>query len=366
MPALTGLKVLDLSRLLPGPYLTLLLADLGAEVTKVEDPEGGDYVRHVPPMVELPGTGEVGALFAVLNRGKRSLALDLRQAGDRERLLALVEGADVLVESFRPGVMERLGLDLPTLHARNPKLLLLSLSGWGQEGPLAKRAGHDLGYLARTGALGLGGAQPGLPAFPGVQMADVGGALLAAVALLAALHERQRTGVGKRIDVALADAGLAFALPALAQQLLLAGKEEVPARGDDLLSGGVPSYGLYATSDGGTLAVAALEPKFWLGLCAALGRPDLETGGLVRGEEAKRVRAELSGIFQTKTLAEWEAFFAPLDLCVEPVREGSTPLGDAHLAARGFVEETPWGRAMRMPLTDAVLAGGVPPKLGGG
>lgn len=332
MGALTGLKILDLSRLLPGPYCTLLLADLGADVVKVEDPEsGGDYLRHMPPM-----KGDINAMFVALNRNKRSIALDLKQPAHAEAFKKLLATYDVVVESFRPGVMERLGLGYAQLAELNPRVILLSLSGYGQEGPLARRAGHDMNYLARGGVLGLGGDPQGLPALPGVQLADIGGALLGAVALLAAVNERHQTGKGRHLDVALADAGLAFLQPHLGARLLL-GEEGAPLRrGRELLSGGSPVYSLYRTKDGRALSVAALEPKFWSGFCQALGRPDLEASAYALGDEAEGVRKEVAGLVAARTLAEWEAFLADKDVCVEPVREGDEVLEDAYFKARGF------------------------------
>jgi crotonobetainyl-CoA:carnitine CoA-transferase CaiB-like acyl-CoA transferase len=346
MGALSGLKVLDLSRLLPGPYLTLLLADAGADVVKVEEPGRGDYLRHTPPFTP----DDRSALFVALNRNKRSVCLDLRSPDGAAALKALVGSYDILVESFRPGVMDRLGLGYAALSALNPRLLYLSLSGYGQTGPLAQRAGHDLGYLARAGALGLGGDPAGLPEVPGVQLADLGGAMLGCIAILAAVIERQSTGVGKHLDVALADAGFAFAQPHLAARLLRGPDAPPLQRGDEMLTGGVPSYQVYRTKDGRALAVAALEPKFWEGLCRALDRPEMAHLPYATGADGARVKAELSGIFATRTQAEWEAFFAPLDLCVEPVREGDEAFADAYLLARGFRREGPDGTELLTPL----------------
>jgi alpha-methylacyl-CoA racemase len=335
MGALDGLKILDLSRLLPGPYLTLLLADLGADVVKVEDPaSGGDYLRHLPPQ-----KGEHNAMFVALNRNKRSIALDLKQPAHREAFLQLLPTYDVVVESFRPGVMDKLGLGFATLSQSNPRVILLSLSGWGQQGPLAKRAGHDLNYLARTGVLGLGGDPRGLPVQPGIQVADVGGSLLGATALLAAVIERVRTGKGKHLDVALADAGVAFMQPHLGARLAM-GEEGTPlARGGELLSGGSPVYAIYRTRDGRGLAVGALEPKFWSGFCEAVGRPELEGKAFVLGAEGKEVRRAVEEVVAARTLAEWEVFLADKDLCIEPIREGDEVLADAFFTARGLTRQ---------------------------
>ena len=335
MSALGGLKILDLSRLLPGPYLTLLLADLGAEVVKVEDPEsGGDYLRHMPPM-----KGEQNAMFLALNRNKRSIALDLKKPAQAEAFKKLLAHYDVVVESFRPGVMQKLGLGYEALAQVNPRVILLSLSGYGQEGPMAKRAGHDLNYLARAGVLGLGGDPDGLPAMPGVQVADIGGALLGATALLAAVIERQATGKGRHLDVALADAGIAFLQPHLGARLLMGEEGQPLSRGRELLSGGTPVYGLYRTRDGRALSVGALEPKFWSGFCQAIGKPELETRAYVLGDEAEGVRAQVAEVIAGRTLAEWEAFFAEKDICVEPVREGDEVLADSYFVARKLTRQ---------------------------
>ncbi|MBJ6764240.1 CoA transferase [Myxococcaceae bacterium JPH2] len=332
---LAGLRVLDLSRLLPGPYATLVLADLGALVDKVEDPEGGDGTRHMPPQRD----GE-GALFYGLHRNKRSLTLNLKTPEGRGALLRLVEHYDVLVESFRPGVMEKLGLGEATLRARNPRLIVCSISGYGQTGPDRLKAGHDLNYVARAGLLGYGGAADGAPAFPGVQMADIGGgSLFALVGILAALHERARTGVGRFVDVSMADGALAFLHLHLAARLFV-GSEGAPlARGREPLNGGYPCYGLYRTADDRWLAVGALEPKFFAALLARLGRPELLEDAYVPGEASARVRAELEHLFASQPLATWQERLAGSDFCVEPVAEGDDVLSDAQLRSRGlFVE----------------------------
>jgi crotonobetainyl-CoA:carnitine CoA-transferase CaiB-like acyl-CoA transferase len=337
MPSLplTGLRVLDLSRLLPGPYATLVLADLGATVDKVEEPEGGDYVRQMPPQRD-----GVGALFYGLNRNKRSLTLNLKSPEGREALKRLARHYDVLVESFRPGVMDKLGVGEAVLRAENPRLIYCAISGYGQTGPDRLKAGHDLNYVARAGLLGYGGEAGGAPAFPGVQMGDIGGgSLFALVGILAALHERERTGVGRFVDVSMTDGALAFLHMHLAARLFM-GEEGAPLqRGREALNGGFACYGLYRTADDRWLAVGALEPKFFAAVCARLGRKDLLEGAYSRGEEAERVKAELTRIFASQPMAHWRERFGGLDLCVEPVAEGDEVLADAQLRARGlFVE----------------------------
>ncbi|HEY3449825.1 MAG TPA: CaiB/BaiF CoA-transferase family protein [Myxococcales bacterium] len=321
--ALEGIRVLDLSRLLPGPYCTLLLADLGADVVKVEDPGGGDYLRHLPP-----SAGELSALFHALNRGKRSVAVDLKSREGVDVFLKLLAKADVVVESFRAGAMERLGLGWKTIEQIAPRVVLCSVGGYPASGPLAARAGHDLNYLARSGLLGYGGEpEGGPPAMPGGQMADVGGALMAAVGILAALQERQRTGRGRKVEVSLYESAFAFLHMHLGGRLAM-GEAGAPLSRGDTLNGGVACYRVYRTKDGRWLSVAALEPKFWVALCTALGREDLANEGWATGEEGRKVRAEMERIVAERTLAEWEQFLADKDLCCEPVREGDEVLSD--------------------------------------
>jgi alpha-methylacyl-CoA racemase len=332
---LSGLKVLDLSRLLPGPYATLVLADLGATVDKVEDPDGGDYIRQMPPLRE-----DESALFYGLNRNKRSLTLNLKSAEGREALLRLASGYDVLVESFRPGVMDKLGVGWSALHARNPRLIFCSISGYGQTGPDRLKAGHDINYAARAGVLGYGGRADGAPAFPGVQLGDIGGgSLFALVGILAALHERERTGQGRFVDVSMTDGAVAFLHMHLAARLAMGEHGQPLRRGREALNGGYACYGLYRTSDNRYLAVGALEPKFFAGVCEVLGRPDLLADAYDTGEAGERVKAELSRLFAEHPLAYWKERFAKADVCVEPVLEGDEVLEDSQLRARGlFVE----------------------------
>ncbi|MES2637979.1 MAG: CaiB/BaiF CoA-transferase family protein [Myxococcota bacterium] len=283
--------VIDLSRLLPGPFATLCLQGLGARVVKVEDPNGGDFVRHVPPRL-----GEHGAWFSALNRGKRSVALDLKLPEGRDALLALLADADVLVESFRPGVLTRLGLDPLALRARFPRLVIASLTGWGQTGPYAQLPGHDIGFLSIAGLLGH--ADPGVPK---LQWADLAaGGLAAALRITGALLDRARTGDGAWLDIAMLDGLIGLQQTQFAQ--LAAG-----APPDELLTGGVPAYGLYRCADGGWVSVAALEPQFMAVLRAAT--PDLTAEGLQRlfGSAARDVWLERLGgacVVPVLTLAE--------------------------------------------------------------
>ena len=326
---LSDLRVLDLSRLLPGPYATLVLAALGARVDKLEDPAGGDYLRNLPPIVDGRSV-----LFESVNRGKRSLALDLKSVAGKNVFRRLVQRYDLLVEGFRPGVMERLGLSYDQLQAQNPRLIYCSLSGYGQTGPDRLKVGHDLNYIARAGVLGYGGAPGGPPAMPGVQIADVGSALSALVGLLSALHQRNRTGQGCYLDIALNEAALAFLYPHLATRLATGAAGPALSRGTDLLNGGNANYNLYRTADGRYLSVGAVEPKFFLELCTRLGKPHLPRLADGSAESEARIRNELAQIFSTQSLSEWVTHFAGSQCCVEPVYEGDEVLSDPQLLSR--------------------------------
>ncbi|HSP20295.1 MAG TPA: CoA transferase, partial [Myxococcaceae bacterium] len=316
--------MLDLTRLAPGPYATLVLADLGAEVLKLEPPEG-DATRAMPP-------GADGELFAALNRGKRSVALDLKRPGAVDAVLRIAARCDVLVEGFRPGVLERLGLGHAALLARFPRLVLCAVSGFGQTGPDRGRAGHDLGYVARAGLLSMGG-RDGAPAIPGPQVADVGGAWVAVSGILAALLARATSGRGRLVDVSLVEAATSFAALHLGPALL---GVPVPPAGQGALDGGLPSYGLYRTADDRWLAVAALEPKFFAALCGRLGLGDLTDEAYGGGEAAARVHATLERTVAAATLAQWRERLAGLDACVEPVLLPAEVCTDAHLVDRGL------------------------------
>jgi alpha-methylacyl-CoA racemase len=328
MTALQDVRVLDLTRLLPGPFCTLLLADLGADVIKVEDTDGGDYLRWMPPLV-----GEYSAIFHPLNRNKRSVALNLKSAGGRDAFLQLAAGADVVVESFRPGVMDRLGVGYDELHARNPRLVVCSISGYGQDGPYRDRAGHDLNYAALAGVLSLSSGEDGTPAMPGVQVGDLGaGALHAAVAILAALHERARTGAGQHCDIAMLDGLVSWMAPHAA--LYFAG-EEVPHARTLTLNGRNPCYRIYPCADG-HLSVGALEPKFWQAFVEAIGLPHLAGDGLADGERGRRVGAQVEAVLLQRTRAEWAEQFAGRDVCCEPLLTVDEVFEDPQVRHRGL------------------------------
>ncbi len=335
---LSGLRVLDLTRLLPGPALSMHLADLGADVIKVEDTGDGDYMRSFPPLARNADGMPINAAFENVNRGKRSICLDLKQSRGRELLLKLAGTADALVEGFRPGVMDRLGLGWPALHDCNPKLVFCSLTGYGQTGPLALRAGHDLNYCAMTGVLDQIRAE-GRPAMSNLQIGDLlGGTLTALSALLAALLGAQRSGRGSRVDVAMTDGLLAHHI--FPHGDLDAGR--TPVAGETLLTGGAPCYRIYETADGQHLAVGALELKFWQAFCDVAGLSDLRdqhwARGLAPGSAASHGIAErVAARLREKTRAEWETVFADVDACVTPLLTPAEALAHPHHHARGLV-----------------------------
>ncbi|WP_295999885.1 CaiB/BaiF CoA-transferase family protein [Rugamonas sp.] len=330
---LAGIRVLDLTRLLPGPAATMHLADMGAHVIKIEDPGAGDYARAMGPVRK-----EVSQFFVAVNRGKQFIRLDLKDAAQREQLLAMVEQADVLVESFRPGVMEKLGLDWPRLRQRNPKLVMCSISGYGQDGPYAQLAGHDINYIGYAGMLEQSAGADGVPVLSNLQVGDLlGGAQSALQGMLAALVAVKMGGAGRHVDVSMTDAVLAHnVMPLVA---INDGRAAVPGRA--LLTGGVPCYNVYRTSDGRHMAVGALELKFWRACCDVLERPDLkprhwQLGQEIGGADALALKAELDAIFGARTLAEWSALFEPADCCVTPVLRTAEALEHPLFKARAM------------------------------
>jgi crotonobetainyl-CoA:carnitine CoA-transferase CaiB-like acyl-CoA transferase len=336
MPALDDVRVLDLTRLLPGPFCTLLLADFGADVIKVEDTTGGDYMRWMPPLVD-----EYSVMFHPINRNKRSLAIDLKNALGREVFLHLAATADVVVESFRPGVMDRLGIGEAALRVVNPRIVLCSISGYGQDGPFRDRAGHDLNYAAIAGALLLGGTEHGGPAMPGLQVGDLGGgALDAALAIMIALHHAARTGHGQHCDVSMVD-GLVSWSAVHASQLFATG--ETPPPGEGLLTGRYPCYRIYPCADG-YLSVGALEPKFWREFVEVIGLAELADNGLVDGEEGRRTVAAVETVLRARTRAQWEETLAGHDVCVEPILDIGETFEHPQVRSRGMRLEPGDGR----------------------
>ena len=349
---LADVKLLDLSRLLPGGFCSLLLADFGAEVLKVEDTGMGDYLRWSAPRYEGPDESAGSALFLALGRGKRSIRLNLKDESGSEVLIRLVREHDVLLESFRPGVMERLGVGYERLREENPGLVYCAITGYGQTGPCTARSGHDINYLALNGLLGLTGEAGGPPVQSAGQIADVGGgALMGAFGILAALRERERSGHGQLVDVSMFDGSLSW-LALVAAKYLCDG--ERPARGGLELAGRLICYRPYACKDG-WVALGALEPKFWRAWCRGVAREDLvESQFDAPGSDA---HAEVERIFLERTREEWREFASRHDCCLEPVLGLDEALDSELVRARDMVLE------LAQPGADGVRLIGVPVKL---
>lgn len=365
---LNGITVLDLTRLLPGPYCTQQLAQLGATVIKIEDPNGGDYARSLSP-----------ELFALVNRGKQSIALDLRKTTDQEQFKALVKDADVVVESFRPGVMKKLGCDYQTLKTFNPKLVYAAITGYGQDGPYAERAGHDMNYLATAGVLDQIGTAGAAPSLSNVQIADLaGGAMNAAIGILAAVIGAQRSGHGEFVDVSMTDGALAMNTVALAT-INQTGK--APRRGDDMLSGALPNYRVYKCRDGRHLAIGALEPQFFIRVLngvwdsvpspirgtidkllkaaqqpakksksqktkssknnnAKLQQISVMLNDPIKGKLLlKPIHWALTAAFKAKTRDQWDQWFADKDACVSAILTPAEAIKHPLFAARDMIGE---------------------------
>ena len=317
-----GLRVLDLTRLLPGPVAALRLAEMGADVLKIEAPGAGDPTRTMMQASSDRVAGRPGAFYRMVNRGKRETRLDLKSEAGRTVLRALAGEADVVIESFRPGVMERLGLGYESLRALNPKLVYCAITGYGSTGPYAQHAGHDLNYIAYAGVLEQLASRESAPILPNFQIADLlGGALSAVTQILAALWHVARGGNGRFIDVSMTHATYANNFVA---QVSLANDGAAPPAGGALLNGGVPCYNLYRTQDGRWLAVGALELKFWETLCHALDRPEWafrhwSVGQAIGGPDAVALTQELAGVIASRPLKEWVTLLEPLECCVSPV-----------------------------------------------
>lgn len=340
---LSGLRILDLTRLLPGPLATQHLADYGAEVIKVEDTGAGDYARTMGAMA-----GESSYFYQVVNRNKKSVRLDLKAAEGRALFLRLVESADIVIEGFRPGVMDKLGLGYAVLSAVNPRLVMCSITGYGQTGPYAQRAGHDINYIGYAGVLDQIGTAGGAPAIPNLQIGDLlGGTMAAVVGVLVALVEARASGRGRHVDVAMTDAALAHAIFPLVEVLA---HGTVRARGEDMLTGGVPCYGVYETADGRHMAVGALEEKFWFLLCDTLGCEGLKPAHLDTGDAGARARDALSAIFRSRSQQEWSVLFDGVDCCVTPVLRLEESLDNPQVLARGMVQEVAGVRQFGPPV----------------
>lgn len=332
---LRGIRVLDLTRLLPGPVATRHLADMGAHVIKIEEPGMGDYARYMGTV-----RNEVSQFFVAVNRGKEFLRLDLKEATDRQRLLQMVTESDVLVESFRPGVMDRLGLGWEQLKQRNPALVMCAISGYGRNGPFADLAGHDINYIGYAGMLEQNVTADGVPALCNLQVGDLlGGAQSALQGILAALLAVKMGGPGRFVDISITDSVFAHNIMPLAA---INNSGEPAKPGKDLLSGGVPCYNIYRTSDDRFMAVGALEAKFWELCCNVLERPDLKNkhwsrGQQIGGAEAMAVKAELETIFRQQTISVWIERFSRADCCVTPVLRMDEALSHPLFIQRGMV-----------------------------
>lgn len=325
---LSGIRVLDLTRLLPGPYATLLLADLGADVLKIEEPRLGDPVRAVPPFREGRS-----ARFEALNRNKKSLTLDLKKPEGLRVFYKLVERSDVVVEGFRPGVAGRLGIDYERVRAVNPRIVYCSLSGYGQTGPYRDHVGHDINYVARAGLLSLTGYPE--PAVPGVPIADMAGAMFAAFSIVSALLARERSPSreGFYLDVSLTDAVISWLSLHFAETLTT---RRAVRPEEQVLTGAYPCYALYETKDGGRLAVGALEEKFWQRLCEALGVPEFSSHQFDPQKRAK-IFSKLREIFRSKTREEWLRELDPREVPVAPLLSLEEVAQDEHVRARGLL-----------------------------
>ncbi|MEK6277041.1 MAG: CaiB/BaiF CoA-transferase family protein [Actinomycetota bacterium] len=353
---LSDVKVLDLTRLLPGGFCSLLLADFGADVLKVEDTGGGDYVRWAPPYYgdeEHQELGTRSALYLALNRGKRSIRLNLKEEAGREALLKLVGQYDVVLESFRPGVLDRLGVGYEQMREANPGIIYCAITGYGQTGTHTARAGHDMNYLGLTGLLGMTGERGGRPIQAAGQIADIGGgALMAAFGVMAALHERRRSGEGQLVDVSMTDGALSW-LAMEAGRYFCDGT--VTRRGEHQLAGALICYYPYEASDG-WVTCGALEPKFWAAFCNGVERPDLiEKQFEAPGSEAWGQVAE---IFRSRSREEWRAFNDQHDAMIEPVLDLDEALDSELVKAREMVVE------LEQPHLGAVRQLGIPIKLG--
>lgn len=310
MQALTGIRVLDMSRLLPGPYCTMLLADFGAEVIKIEEPGKGDYSRSFPPFLK-----DFGYWHLQLNRNKQSVVLNLKSEEGKKIFLELVKTADVVVESYRPGVLKKLGVDYEAAAKVNPKIIYCSLSGYGSKGPLAHKADHDLGYLSLAGVTAMSGEADGAPAIPGVLMADMNAALSAGMSIMIALRHAALTGQGQEIDISLFNVAMNL-MPGAAS--LFFGSGFVAERGNNWLTGAYANYNIYATADGRYVSVGCLEKKFWRNLCIGLGKEEIID---MIDDESNHpyLKEQLAAAFKQKTMREWEEFFADKDACLTPV-----------------------------------------------
>lgn len=352
---LKGIRVLDLTRLLPGPYATMLLGDLGAEIIKVEEPGTGDYMRGFLPRVD-----GVSVFFLAVNRNKKSITLNLKKERGKEIFLALAREADVIIEGFRPGVMQGLGLDYEAVRQVNPGIVYCSLSGYGQNGPYRDRAGHDINYLSVSGVLGITGVRDAQPVVPGVQVADLTGGMFAVIGILSALWQKQREGQGAYLDLSMTD-GLFSMMSIHLANLMATGTPA--ARGNMMLCGALTCYNVYRTMDNGYVALGALEAKFWRNFCRALGREDLVSGHSSRAVEDDLVYREVREIFLSHTKDWWREFGEKVDCCLTPVDTAEEVLEGEYARSRGLIIDVdrPGGGMLRQ-VRHPLVVDGVPVK----
>ncbi len=328
---LQGIRILDLTRLLPGPLATMLMADMGAEVIKIEDPNAPDYVRAFPPYQN----GE-SLHYLSLNRSKRSVLLDYRTDEGRATFFELVKTADVVMEQFRPGYLANLGLEYEAARLHNPTVIYVSVTGYGQTGPYAHLAGHDINYIGLAGILGMTGHADGPPVQAGVQLADIaGGSYMAVIGTLAALTARHQQGVGQHVDVSMTDGAMPLLQSVFAMHV---GQMAEAVRGAAPLSGGLPNYGVYPCQDGRYVAVGTLEAKFWTKFCQLVGKPDW-IGFMAPQSPAERDehKRRITSLFVTRPQADWVAFGTEHDLLITPILDLADLEHDPHLTARRMI-----------------------------
>jgi crotonobetainyl-CoA:carnitine CoA-transferase CaiB-like acyl-CoA transferase len=363
MALLDGLHVLDLSRLLPGPLCTMILGDLGADVLKIEQPEIGDYARFAPPLI-----GDTGSAFLMLNRNKRSITLNLKNAEAKGILHKLVMKADVFVESYQPGVAERLGVGYPTISKVNERIIYCSISGFGQTGPYRDLVGHDLNYASYSGTIGATGLKGGPPVIPAVQISDIQSAIYGAVAITAALYRREKTGEGEFIDISLMDTAVASMIMPLSYYFAGASTE----RGGSFLSGGAPFYNVYETKDRKFISIASLEPKFWVELCNVLGVEEYQDQQIAPAEVSQRIRADLAEKFHSKERDAWVKILNERGVPCAPVYDVSEVPADPQVRARQMIyemETEAFGKLNQLatPIRishNPLIAKSAPPRLG--
>jgi crotonobetainyl-CoA:carnitine CoA-transferase CaiB-like acyl-CoA transferase len=332
MKTLDGIRVLDLTRLLPGDYCTMLLGDLGAEVIKVEEPKLGDYIRWVPPLINGQSVSHL-----MLNRNKKSIKLNLKSEKGKEIFYKLAERSDVVIECFRPGVVKKLGIDYEAVNKVNQHIVYCSMSGYGQDGPYRDLPGHDVNYIGYGGVLGITGPSGGAPVIPGVQIADLTTGLMAVTAILAAVLAREKIGKGQYVDVSFLDAVASLiVLPAA----FYVGDGKSPKRGEWLLNGGFPCYSVYEAKDGKYITIGCLEEEFWANLCRALNVTDFTRYQYTTDNtKLKEMFQTLKKIFKTRTLKEWIKFLAEEDVPCGPVYDMDEVFKDPQILHRKMVVE---------------------------